>query len=458
MKTSKNEGDAVSSRKRKSIDPIEKTIEAVLSPGSFISYNAAWSFVDDVQDVSNGIGKIIQKEPERAARLYELFIAACYEKADEIDDSSGNFGMMVEDLFCGWIKARQAAKDNPYETAIFLLSWMEDDPYGFCHDLDREAVKVLDRNGLDALVKQIRTKFESSLTQGDKEKHSPGYARRRWGGVLKTLLTAQRNVDAYIALCDQTELEAKDCMAIAKIYKIRRRPEEALSWIERGLKIERSDSGKSLGEHDLCELKRSLLAKLGRPGDALQSAWSEFKVHPSIFTYKELMRYVPAKEKTEWHQKAMKASNKGDLTSQVELWLEKKEIDRLVSRLRRATDKELENISHYRTEPLARKLERSYPDISARVYRALCMRIVNAGKSKYYDAALDHIERAKKCYVKAGRNADWQVVVADVRNRHFRKKGFMSGFEDIVTGTSRHVEPPFLERAKTHWPRKLKGR
>jgi uncharacterized Zn finger protein len=448
----------VSLGRRKHLDPFEKAIETALSPGSFISYNASWSFVDDVQDVAEDIRKIIPKEPERAGRLYETFVAACHEKADEIDDSSGNFGMLVGDLFCGWMKARQATNADPDETARFLLSWMEDDPYGFCHDLDREAVKVLDRKGLDAFVEQIRSKFESSLAQGDKEKRSPGYARRRWGGALKTLLAARRNVDAYIALCEQTELEAKDCIAIAKIYRSRRRPEDALSWVERGLKIARTDNRKSYEEYELGELKRALLAKIGRPKDALQSAWSEFESHPSTFTYKELMRYMPAKEKMAWRQKAMEASEKGDLSSLIELWLENKESDRLVSRLRRVTDKELEDLSHYRTEPLARKLERSHPDISARVYRALCMRIVNAGKSKYYDAALDNIEHAKKCYTKAGLNADWQAVVADARERHFRKKGFMAGFEDIVAGAPKHVEPPFLERAKERWPGKSGGR
>ena len=84
------------------------------------------------------------------------------------------------------------------------------------------------------------------------------------------------------------------------------------------------------------------------------------------------------------------------------------------------------------------------------------MRIVNAGKSKYYDAALDHIEHAKKCYTKAGLYADWQAVVADVRKRHFRKKGFMAGFEDIVTGAAKQVEPSFLDRAKARWSRKPK--
>lgn len=170
------------------------------------------------------------------------------------------------------------------------------------------------------------------------------------------------------------------------------------------------------------------------------------------------MRYVPAKERTAWHQKAMEAPERGDLSSQIELWLEKKENDRLISHLRRATDEELEGLSHYWTQPLARKLEHSHPDISAKVYRALCMRIVNAGKSKYYDAAIDHIEHAKKCYTKAGIDADWQAVVVDVRNRHFRKKGFMAGFEDSVTGAPKQLHPFFLERAKARWPRKPKRR
>ncbi len=429
----------MSPRKRKQIDPLEQAIEAALSPGNFISYKAAWSFVDDVQAVANDIEKIIKTEPERAAHLFETFIAACHEKADEIDDSSGSFGMLVDDLFRGWIKARQAANADRDETAKSLVTWMEDDPYGFCHDLDREAVKVLDRKGLEAFVHQTRSKFESALSQDDKEKRFPGYARRRWGGALKTLLAAQRNVDAYIALCEQTELEAKDCKTIAEMYRSRRRPDEALSWVERGLEIAKSDSRRSYGDDELREMKRALLAKLGRPGDALRSAWSECEEHPSTFTYKELMHYVPAREKKAWHQKAMEASEKGDLSSQVELWLEKKESDRLVSRLRRATDEELEDLSHYRTEPLARKLERSQPDIAARIYRALCMRIVNAGKSKYYDAALDNIKHAKKYYAKAGLDADWEAVVADVRERHFRKRGFMAGFEEIDSGAPKRV-------------------
>ena len=439
-------------RKRKQIDPFEQAIEAALSPGTYISYGAASSFVDNVQDVADDIVKIMKSEPGRAALLFETFIGACHEKADEIDDSGGDFGMLVEGLFLDWIKSRKAANHDPNETAKSLLFWMEVDPYGFCHDLDRQVVKVLDKKGLEAFVGQIRAKFESAPSLD--EQRYPGYTRRRWGGALKTLLAGQGDVEAYKAFCEQTEFAAKDCLAIADIYQSRRRPEEALAWVERGLAIARSGNQRSSEDHELHAMERALLAKIGRPEDALQSAWSEFEAHPSTFTYKELMRYVPVNEKKTWHQKAMEASEKGDLTSQIELWLKKKEMDRLVSRLRRATAKELEALGHSTTGPLAGKLKRDHPDVSARLYSAQCMRVINVGKSKYYDAALDNIERARKCYAKAGLNDDWRAVVADVRQRHFRKKGFMAGFEEIVTGAPRNVEPPFLERAKARWLKK----
>jgi hypothetical protein len=446
----------LSPRKRKQFDPLERAMEEALSPGSFISYDAAWAFVGDVRDVANDVAEIIKKEPQRAAHLYETFIAACHEKADEIDDSSGSFGMLVEELFCDWIKARQAANHDPGEIAKALIYWMEEDPYGFCHDLDRDVVNVLDKKGLEALVRRIRAKFESVPNSGDKEKRSAEYARRRWGAVLKTLLAGQRNVDGYIALCEQTELKAEDCKAIAKIYRSRRRLEDALYWAERGLEIARSDQRGFMEESDLQQLQRALMAKLGRSEDALQSAWSEFEAYPSTFKYKDLMRYVPAEEKRAWHRKAMEVSEKGDLPSQIELWIKNKETERLVSRLRKVTDKQLEALSHYQAEPLARKLARSNPDIAAKVYRALCMRIVNAGKSKYYDAALDNIERAKQCYAKAGLDTEWEKVVADIRERHSRKWGFMGGFEDIVSSAPKRLESSFMDRAKSKWTKKSK--
>ena len=79
------------------------------------------------------------------------------------------------------------------------------------------------------------------------------------------------------------------------------------------------------------------------------------------------------------------------------------------------------------------------------------MRIVDAGKSKYYNAALENFEHAKRCYERAGLNADWERTVRLVSDRHFRKTGFISGFRTVVSGTYPAEPPSFLDQAKDNW-------
>ena len=122
------------------------------------------------------------------------------------------------------------------------------------------------------------------------------------------------------------------------MHRAGKRLEEALDWVERGLKIGRDNPSLSCAAADLDEMKRALLVKLGRRQEALESAWTEFQHYPSTFSYKTLMRYVSPKEKKAWHGKAMEAAEKSDLSSQIELWLGLKELDRLASRLGSATD------------------------------------------------------------------------------------------------------------------------
>ena len=51
---------------------------------------------------------------------------------------------------------------DPDETASRLIGWMEDDPYGFCYHLEKDAAKVMDKTGRTAFVKQIRARFDSA--------------------------------------------------------------------------------------------------------------------------------------------------------------------------------------------------------------------------------------------------------------------------------------------------------
>ena len=399
-------------------DPLQLLIEGALQSGRFIPYSEGWGFTSHLGAVADQIQGLLASESARAAELYEMFLAGCNKKAEEIDDSDGYLGEFAEGLICRWIRARQAANAAPDETAKRLLDWMDDDPYGFCSSVERRAAEAFDRTGLEAFERLVRKRFDAG-------------GGNWWANILRAVYSAQRDVERYVELCRATEFTPGDCETIAGMLQAKRKFADALAWVERGIKLQEGERFPVTG-CGLAGMKRQLLKRLGRGEEALTSAWAAFEAYPSELAYSELMRYVPKDRRSEWHEKAMLAADGGDLGSLIGLCLATKETDRLVRRLQNASDREIENLSHYTTEPAAKHLAKPHPEVAARVYRALGMRILNSGKSKYYGAALENFQAAKSCYMKAGQPHEWEMVMSQVRSAHHRKYGFMPGFEKVA--------------------------
>lgn len=421
--------------------PLESAIEAALDPDRFVSERACFTFVSNLDEVAGDLARLVESEPQRATALYETFVAGCQEKANEVDDSGGELGMFVAGQFQGWIRARQAMRASPDETAARLLRWMDDDQFGFTLKLAADAARVLDRTGLAAFAGQVSARFEAGRAAG---------ARARWDDVLRTLLLAQKDVEAYARLAEDTGVTRDDCHAIATMLVGRRRPEDALTWVDRGLALDERRGGYG-AEFRLAELKGRVLKKLGREEEALDAVWTRYREHPSRYRYDDLLKLVPKAERPAWHEKAVEAAMETDLYSLVELLVHTREIDRLGQLIARTADEALEGVSHFALEPAARKLDRRFPAEAARLWRALAIRILEQGKSRYYDAALEHLERARKGSLKAGRQDIWEGIVSEVRERHRRKSRFMPEFERIASGSRTRPEPSFLERAKARW-------
>lgn len=220
---------------------MEQLIESALAPGRFIPYNANYDFVGDLEAAEKQIASLVPTEPEL----------------------------------------------------------MDDDPYGFCYQLEEDAAKMFNKAGLAAFEKQVRTRLDVAATltpaSGESSRRNPDYQRRRCGDMLRTVYLAQKNVDAYVALSEATELTGQDCHALATILVSRRKPAEALSWVERGLLLDKKDPHGSMAGHDLAHLKRDLLTKLGRGNEALDAAWAEYRAHPSKYSYDALSNFERAR-------------------------------------------------------------------------------------------------------------------------------------------------------------------
>lgn len=442
------------------IDPLDDAIEESLQPGTFIAYRACSSFVDDLEKLVGKISAKTKVDPTRASKLWETFLAGCLEKAEEIDDSSGMFGQFVESLYGNWLQARQAAGTDSVETVSQLLSWMDDDPYGFCHHLERELVEVFDPGGLAEFARQVRGCFEAAVSTKTPMK-KPGddhynFRLRRLEEILRVVYLKQANLPAYLDLTEHTKLTAPDCHAIATMLRSVGRLDQALTWVERGTTIESEAAHSSMAEFDLERLRRDLLAQLGRGTEALDLAWQAFCRHPGSCTYDDLIEIVPETERSAWHEKAIHEAMKADLRSQLELLRKTGEFERLAELVRHTDDAALEELSHYSTQPVGEQLEKTHPDLATRLWCAQGMRILDAGKSKYYDAAVANFEHAKQCFEMAELSANWTLMVNRVRTAHRRKLGFMSQFVELVAGRGPSSKPSFLERSRAKWGQQRK--
>ena len=73
-------------------DPFERDLEFVLRPGKFIPDRACSAYVDSLEEMEAGMVALVASDPAKSVTQYEIFLACCFEKIQEIADSSGSFG------------------------------------------------------------------------------------------------------------------------------------------------------------------------------------------------------------------------------------------------------------------------------------------------------------------------------------------------------------------------------
>ncbi|MGO9199180.1 MAG: DUF6880 family protein [Limisphaerales bacterium] len=436
-------------------DPLVAEIRYELMPGRFVKWDEVSRLVHNLARVHEKVEALVKAgEVERAVRLYEVFLSGVYAKVEEADDEC-DLANLFHRLICGWIQARQAAGQPAEETVRQLLNWMKNDDYGFCHGIEGEVVKVLDPPGRQLFIRHFQQLVDDGLPRqvvgSGKAIFEYENSLRLPAMSLREIHEALGDVPAYAALCERLGLSPRECEHLAEMEVSRQHWAKALEWVEKGMALKPRRNWHNEDAYGLDRLKPEILRHLGRKEDALALAWGEFEASPNEFAYEQLMRYIPRAEKTAWQDRAMAAAEKADLGEWISLCVKAKEWERLARRVHSAKGEQLESLSHYCTEPAAQGLAKRDALAAAKLHRALGLRIVNAGKSKYYREALRHFENARDRYSASGHSAEWQSLVGTVRVAHSRKSSFLSAFERIVSGKPHSSS--CAEEAQVRWKR-----
>jgi tetratricopeptide (TPR) repeat protein len=441
-------------------DPLSKRIEVALCLGQFISYGASYEFIRGLEEVKSEIDFLVENgEAERAIGLYELFLSGCHEKAEEIDDSDGALGDFFQELFIAWINARQRAGREPKETVRQLLKWKDHDDYGFLHGNEGDVANALDQEDYALFVEHYANQLERALKPSQNEERSQSiddYPPEAYLPIkaLKSIYLARKDLTSYQALCERFVLSPKDCERIATLHQAKRRYPQALAWVEKGLHLEETHNWGNESSYSLSDMRRDLLAKTGRKSEALAGAWAAYRKAPSLFAYTELIRRAPKIDRKTWRDKALAEAGQTSLGALIEIGVKTKEFDLLAHHLETVDGDRLEHLSHYVTEKAAKALAKRYPSSSVKLYRALGMRILKSGKSKYYDQALEHFREIKNLSRKTGNANEWEELVNTIRYQHARKRGFITRFENLVEGRSIDLPASFERRARANWRKK----
>ena len=163
------------------------------------------------------------------------------------------------------------------------------------------------------------------------------------------------------------------------------------------------------------------------------------------------MKYVEKKDIDSWHNKAIEEAKKAPLDSTIELFIKTGELGVLTDRILAVKPEELKNISHYIMEEAAQVLLNRNPMAAAKIYRAMGMRILNSGKSKYYNIALEHFLKVKTIYTKNNSEGEWLSIIKYIRENHSRKYSFIPYFEKLVLGKYPPPRESFIKRARKKW-------
>lgn len=418
-------------------DPLERAFEVALQPGQFISDWDCSEFVADLEDVVAQVVDCIPADPLRAVGLLETFFAGCHLKEEEVDDSSGGMGNFAASILCHWIAARQAAETDPLETIQRFLEFMDRDEYGFCHEIEKEAVKVFHAAELDAFAAAIEQRFQASER------------RHIYAGMLRTIALERNDLEGYTRIVAASELTSNDCLAFALIHQAKQQPDEALSWCKKGIGL-CQQTGRQHDDSKLRELQRQILTYLGRHEEVLVCAWQQFVRSPNVFAYDTLMQSAPESQRVLWHTKALDAATQSGTQYSLALFLKTDEMERAVQTITDASDEEIRSICSFELEPLAERLTSAHPNQAARLWIIPALEILSEKRSREYRRAAKYLAKAKRCLEHAGRHHEWQSLAQNLLQEHRRKTSFTSALQDAIQGRTKPPEPTFLEKAKMH--------
>jgi uncharacterized Zn finger protein len=456
------------------LETYHRTIKAAVKSGGFVDYYEAGAYAHGIRKVTQELhGLLRDGHAASCIDLTEYALKQVERALEQVDDSNGQVGGVLEDLQALHLEACQQAKPDGVKLSRRLFKWELESQWEVFYGAAETYRKVFGKEGVAEYRRLAEAEWAKVPALAPPENKEPKrassfpvihklsdedlenaaqYGRRfRITSIMEALVHTTGDVEALVLVKSRDLSSAYSFLKIAEIYREAGQHDKALEWAERGAQAfpEKTDSR-------LREFLAEDYHRRHRHAEAMEQVWNLYTDAPNLGTYRQLKEHTvraagkSARKQTEewgeWRERALKhlrtmlderrkgIKNRGnfsawwgagDNSTLVEIYLWEGEVDEALKAA------EAHGCSDAHWMNLAGALEKPRPSEALRIYRESLEPIIDQKNNRAYEEAAERIRKIGKLMERTDRAVEFGDFINKLRTKHKPKRNFIKLLDAI---------------------------
>ncbi|MGB9464676.1 MAG: DUF6880 family protein [Candidatus Acidiferrum sp.] len=409
--------------------------KAIRNRGS-VAYARMPEYARGIEAVIDSLDSLLERGHAIEVReLVERALERLESAMDQVDDSDGFMGGILERLQELHLSACCVAKPDPSALAQFLFEWEVTSAWEIFLGAARDYADVLGNTGLARYRKLAEAKWAGVPSLAPGEKDPERYAGRwRITHIMETIAKQSDDIEALVAVKSRDLSEAFSFLDIALIYRAAGNDEAALEWAERGARAFSANADSRLREFLIEEYH-----KRKRHSEAITITWTSFRERPGLDAYQVLHKSAcHAKQWPEWREKAIAllrekivarkeqpprsewgSPARADHSDLVQIYLWEADVE---TAWQEAKIGGCRDALWFR---LAEAREKEHPADAIAVYTEQLKPILQLAEPSAYENAIEILRKIRKLMGQVGKEREFVALVQSIRAQHKPRRNLM---------------------------------
>lgn len=281
---------------------LRAAIDRATATDGFVDYDDTYAFAGRLDDVVDGLAALASANPAAVVELAEHAVRQVEEALNEVDDSGGMVGDVLQGLLELHFRACMEARPEPVGLARRLFTAeLETDYDSFSGAAERYA-EVLGDAGLAEYRRLAQDRWDGVPPLGPGERDPDGrYHRWAITRMMEALARANGGLAEQVAVKSRDLSSANAFLQVAELYRDAGEHDAAMEWARRGL-----DAFPARPDQRLELFLADEHHRRGEHAQAMELVWAGFARGPSFSRYQLLHEHaVRAGTWPAWRERAL---------------------------------------------------------------------------------------------------------------------------------------------------------